>query len=93
MIHGLLHFESVHTMRWRTQRILYDGAYARVEHRTYTNADLQRIGSEISEFGADLSPKVWAIIGGDPRLIAPEKLEQAGRELGMTQPSIILPVN
>jgi hypothetical protein len=84
IIHGLLHLKSARDMVWRTQRVLYDGAYARLEHRLYSNDEIQTISREISDLGGYLSPKVWAITGGDPRLIATDKLENAKRELGMS---------
>lgn len=83
VIHGVLHLASARDLIWRTQRVLYSGPFASLEHRAYSNDEIQKISREISDLGSYLSPKVWAIIGGDPRLIAPDKLENAKRELGM----------
>lgn len=83
IIHGLMHLQSARDMVWRTQRVLYEGAYARLEHRVYSNEEIQDIGRKISDLGGYLSPKVWAIIGGDPRFIATDILERSKRELGM----------
>lgn len=84
IIHGLLHLKSARDLMWRTQRVLYDGPFARLEHRLYSNDQIQTIGREISDLGGYLSPKVWAVIGGDPRLIATDKLKNAKRELDMS---------
>jgi hypothetical protein len=84
IIHGLLHLANARTMQWRTQRVRYNGAVAQLEHRTYSNDDLQRIVIQISDLGSYLSPKIWVITGGDPRLISKDKFEQARRDLGMS---------
>ena len=84
IIHGLLHLKSARDLVWRTQRVLYDGPFARLENRLYPNKEIETIGSAISALGGYLSPKVWAITGGDPRLIATDNLENAKRELGMS---------
>jgi hypothetical protein len=84
LIHGVLHRRAPGDFNWYTQRVVYDGPYARLAHRTYTPDELRDVTSKIAEFGGYLSPKVWAIIGGDPSLVAASDLEQARRELGMT---------
>jgi hypothetical protein len=84
LIHGLLHLESGLALTWRTQRVIIKGPNARLEHRTYTNGDLQRISSEISCLGGYLSPRVWAIIGGDPSLMPAQPLADAKCELGLS---------
>lgn len=84
IIHGLLHLKSARELVWRTQRVIYDGPFARLEHRLYPNDEIQKISREISDLGGYLSPKVWAIVGGYERYVATSNLQQARRELGMT---------
>lgn len=93
LIHGMLHRRNPGDFNWYVQRVVYDGPFARLSHRTYTPDELRDVTTKIAELGGYLSPKVWAIIGGDPRLIAADKLEQARRELGMAQPAIVIPAN
>jgi hypothetical protein len=83
LIHGLVHRLNRTGNIWQSQRIVTDGAYARIVHRIYNDGDLNLVQAEISALAHDMSPKIWAIIGGDPRYIASSKLEQARGELGM----------
>jgi hypothetical protein len=82
LIHGLLHNVGTST-NWRTQRIVYDGPYARIQHRHYSNDDLQHIIRTISDFANFLSPRIWVLIGGDrSRFPKTDELDQALREFG-----------
>lgn len=81
IIHGLLH-NIGSTLDWRTQRVIYEGPYARLQHRRYTNDDLQRICREIADFSTFLSPRIWVLIGGDPKRYPADELHQALREFG-----------
>lgn len=86
IIHGLLH-NLGSTLNWRTQRVIYDGPFARIQHRYYSNDDLQRISREIEGFSGYLSPRIWVLIGGDPKLYPdPSELHQARCEFGYAQP-------
>lgn len=84
IIHGLLHFESIYTLRWHTQRVVYDGPNAKIEHRTYSKDELKLIAHEISEFCRYLSPRIWLIIDGDTRLMRAHDIKKVKLELGMT---------
>lgn len=82
IIHGLLNQQGT-TTNWRTQRVIYEGPYARLTHRKFSNDELQRISREIFSFSSFLSPRVWVLTGGDPaRFPSSDDLQQALRELG-----------
>jgi hypothetical protein len=84
IIHGLLHrFGGRHSLHWRTQRVIYQGPYARVHHRVYHNDDLQRLSAEISNFSRSLSLNVWAITRGDNGVGPPGDIQNARRNLGL----------
>jgi hypothetical protein len=83
LIHGLLHLSDAERMRWNTQRVVYDGPLASIEHRTYSNDEINRISGEITNFSRYLSPQIWAIINGNPKFISANDLNDAKRKLGL----------
>ena len=68
---------------WQSQRVLYDGPYARLRLTKFSNADLMQLFRDISDFNNDLSPKVWVISHGNEPAFTPTILEKARRELGL----------
>lgn len=82
IIHGLLH-NIGSTLVWRTQRVIYQGPLARLQHRQYSNDDLQQLSSQIAKFSNFLSPRVWVLIGGDPtKFPHSDELQQAQIDFG-----------
>ncbi|KAB7648906.1 hypothetical protein [Polymorphobacter fuscus] len=84
LIHGLLHRRPWRGGAWHTQRVIYDGPFARVQDKAYSQEELRSIIAQASDLGGYLSPKVWVIIGGDGRRFPASDLENARRELGIS---------
>jgi hypothetical protein len=84
IIHALLTRVDGNVARWGAQRVEYDGAVARLKHREFALADLENISVQISEFGQQLAPRVWVIMGRDRSAYPAYQIEDALRELGMT---------
>lgn len=91
IIHGLLHLANGRTLTWCTQRVLYDGPFAKLQQSTYSNDDLKALAVDIATFARHLSPRVWVIIGGKPNSFAVSDLQQVRRELGMTHLTVRIP--
>ena len=85
LIHGMLHKRGGPSeLKWRTQRVIYDGPNARILNTNYNDADLQRISREISDFSHQLSPKVWVITHHNDSFPFTGEVEKTLRELGLS---------
>lgn len=82
-IHGVLWRRSVKGNQWQSQRIVYDGPYARLQTTNVTQRDLHAVLSEITAFNHDLAPKVWVLTRGDLPAYTSGDIEKAKRQLGM----------
>ncbi|MEO5972959.1 MAG: hypothetical protein ABIP91_06315 [Sphingomicrobium sp.] len=83
LIHGLLWRRPLTSGEWQSQRVIYEGPHARLVLTKISEEDFRQILREIAALLHDLSPKVWAITGGDPRVFPTGDIEQASRKLGM----------
>lgn len=84
IIHGLLHrVQGKSSIKWRTQRIIYEGPLARATQRNYHNNELADIAAEISDFQTDLAHKVWVMTQTDHTKFPASDIEKALRELGL----------
>lgn len=83
LIHGLISRSRVQGGRWTSQRIIYDGAYARLKITPYEVADFENVLRDINAYAHDLSIKVWVITRGRAPGFPPRDMEEALRELGL----------
>ena len=83
LIHGMLWHHRGASLEWTTQRVTYDGPYARLRSRTFHNSDLQRVSAEISTLIGDLAPRVWILIGQDRSKYPVREIDEALSELGL----------
>ena len=84
LIHGLLrHYGGPNSLRWRTQRVIYNGPLARIQQRNFHNDDLLKISRAISGFSHSLARKVWVITKYDNSHPTTSEIEQPLSELGL----------
>lgn len=92
IIHGLLHHQGgPGSLKWRTQRVIYEGPNARIRQREFHNDELLKIGEAISEFSHTLSRRVWVITQFNNSYPFTGDVEQTLRELGLTQTPVEVP--
>jgi hypothetical protein len=82
LIHGLVSRSRVRG-KWTSQRVIYDGAYARLSVTPYEVADFEKVLRDINAYAHDLSIKVWVITRGRTPGFPASDMEQALRELGL----------
>lgn len=90
IIHGVL-MKSARPVEWESQRVSYQGATARVLHRTFHNDDLVHLYKEMSAFHHYLAPRIWLLIGNDYRNGFTGEIEEIHSELLRTFPPIQIP--
>ena len=84
-VHGLLWRQPVGGGVWQSQRVIYEGATARLHITKVSIAELKQTISEITALLADIAPKVWVITRGDVPAYTPEDIAKAKRELGFIE--------
>lgn len=65
IIHGLLGRSG--SVSWRSQRVMYDGASARIRIRDFHSDDLVDLMKQIGALAHHMSPRIWIMIGNDHR--------------------------
>ena len=82
IIHGLLTHKGGFSLEWSSQKVLYNGQNAILEHRTFHYDDLQNLSLEISTLLAKLAPAIWILIGNNPDKYSAQDVERALSNLG-----------
>lgn len=90
IIHGVIRRKG-NSVVWRSQRVIYDKADARVSHREFHNDDLVHIFKEIRDLLNYTAPRIWLLTGRDYRKSPGGQIEEVHRELLRTYPPVKIP--
>lgn len=88
--HGVLRRKG-NSLVWRSQRVIYEKAIARISHREMHNNEIADILRQIGAFSQYLSPRIWLIIGNDPAKSPSDDIEEIHRELARRLPPVHIP--
>ncbi|MBS0253828.1 MAG: hypothetical protein JSS36_01115 [Proteobacteria bacterium] len=89
IIHSLLSHNGGYSLKWTAQRVKYEGPHAKLEIHTYHNDDLQKISSEISDHSNHIAPRIWVLVGHDPKKFPEQKIAAALKEFGFENGGLV----